>query len=494
MKRERGFALLIVFLMSAAIAVMLYRQIPRVAFESERDKEQLLIERGEQYKRAIQLYFVAFKKYPSKIEDLENTNQQRFLRHRFVDPMTGKKEWRLIHVNGAGMLTDSLVQKPPGDAQLAGASTPSGPSNPANPASIAASLAAPPAGTTPAAGADSQPQVNAAVLPRPSDRPLVPASGAGNIGAASTDPNDPRNWPPIFLQVTGQNGAQLPGARGQVGANPVQGLAPQNPGQFPGQAFPGQPFPGQPAIGSQFPNAAGQSFPGQPGGTIQPTSTQPIVPQQTGLFQNSGGFPGQSGIGANPTGQPFSPGGLPGQGFRGQNFPGQNFAGQNFPGQPGGSQPPQFPGQAPGGMPPGFAPTGFTPGPVNAGGGQSGAPNPALDAINNLLRTPRQPPNAAGTNNPLNTGGLAGVASTYEGPSIKVYKERSKYNEWEFIFDLKQGIPGQPPNGQRPAQASPNPLGPATGPGPGAGPGAPSGGLLGPPAGLGATNPPQPQQ
>ena len=53
---ERGFALLIVFLMAAAIALMLYQQMPRVAFESERDKEELLIDRGEQYKRAIQLY------------------------------------------------------------------------------------------------------------------------------------------------------------------------------------------------------------------------------------------------------------------------------------------------------------------------------------------------------------------------------------------------------------------------------------------------------
>src|SRR5580700_8091691 len=92
---------------------MLYQQMPRVAFESQREKEQLLIDRGEQYKRGIQMYFVAFKKYPSKLEDLENTNNQRFLRRRYIDPMTGKDEWRLIHVNAAGQLTDSQVQKPP---------------------------------------------------------------------------------------------------------------------------------------------------------------------------------------------------------------------------------------------------------------------------------------------------------------------------------------------------------------------------------------------
>ncbi len=110
---ERGFAMLIVFLLAAAIALMLYQQMPRVAFESEREKEALLQGRGKQYVRAIQLYYVAFKKWPTKIEDLENTNNKRFLRRRYVDPMTGKDEWRLIHANGAGQLTDSLVQKPP---------------------------------------------------------------------------------------------------------------------------------------------------------------------------------------------------------------------------------------------------------------------------------------------------------------------------------------------------------------------------------------------
>src|ERR1700760_1750158 len=101
---ERGFAMLIVFLLAAPVALMLYQQMPRVAFESEREKEQLLQDRGQQYVRAIQLYYTAFKKYPSKIEDLENTNNKRFLRRRYIDPMTGKDKWRLIHANAAGQL------------------------------------------------------------------------------------------------------------------------------------------------------------------------------------------------------------------------------------------------------------------------------------------------------------------------------------------------------------------------------------------------------
>ena len=32
-------------------------------------------------------------------------------------------------------------------------------------------------------------------------------------------------------------------------------------------------------------------------------------------------------------------------------------------------------------------------------------------------------------------GGIAGVASTAEGEGVKVYNERTLYQEWEFIFD-----------------------------------------------------------
>ena len=108
---ESGFALLLVFLMAAMIAIMLYRELPRLAFESQRAKEQLLIERGEQYKRAIQLFVKKMNRYPGKIEELENTNNIRFLRRRYKDPMTGKEEWRLIRCGPGGVLLDSVNNK-----------------------------------------------------------------------------------------------------------------------------------------------------------------------------------------------------------------------------------------------------------------------------------------------------------------------------------------------------------------------------------------------
>src|SRR5580658_241663 len=120
-KRESGFALLVIFLIAAAVAFTMYQELPRAAFESARDKEQVLMDRGNQYKRAIQVFYAVNKRYPADIKDLENTNDKRFLRRRYIDPMTGQDEWRLIHTNGS-YLTDSLVEKPP--AQNAGNGAP----------------------------------------------------------------------------------------------------------------------------------------------------------------------------------------------------------------------------------------------------------------------------------------------------------------------------------------------------------------------------------
>ena len=99
-----------VFLMGAIIAITLYMEMPRVAFESQRAREQLLIDRGLQYQRAIQLFYRKYRSYPQTMDDLETTRNIRFLRKRYIDPMTGKAEWRIIHVGPGGVLTDSLVK------------------------------------------------------------------------------------------------------------------------------------------------------------------------------------------------------------------------------------------------------------------------------------------------------------------------------------------------------------------------------------------------
>jgi hypothetical protein len=106
--RERGSAILVVFLFAAMVAIFLYRELPIVVMEAQRQKEQTLIDRASQYQRAIQVFYRARHTYPPSIDALENTNNLRFLRRRYKDPMTGKDDWRLLHMGPAGVV-DSLV-------------------------------------------------------------------------------------------------------------------------------------------------------------------------------------------------------------------------------------------------------------------------------------------------------------------------------------------------------------------------------------------------
>ncbi|HZO56521.1 MAG TPA: hypothetical protein VFB63_27680, partial [Bryobacteraceae bacterium] len=110
-RSERGFAMLLVFAMAAAVVVTLYLEAPRLAQQALRSKEQLLIDRGEQYQRAIQVFARTLKKYPQSIDELEKFQDKRYLRRRYKDPFTGEEEWRLIHYNN-GVFPDSKVYGP----------------------------------------------------------------------------------------------------------------------------------------------------------------------------------------------------------------------------------------------------------------------------------------------------------------------------------------------------------------------------------------------
>jgi type II secretory pathway pseudopilin PulG len=468
---QSGFALLLVFLMAAAIAITLYMQIPRVAFQAQRQKEQLLMERGEQYQRAIQLFVRANGRYPGEIKDLENFNNRRFLRHKFKDPITGKEEWRLIHVNAAGVFTDSLVNKAKQGDQKEASSTEG------QYVGVQAGI-----GVAPLPG--QQAAANPALRRRASEggAPIAGPDGqvAGIQGAGIAPmpgqpyPGAPQQQPVPGMPIT-PNQSQFPNSPTQ----PPNFGAPVPPevSNFPNTNVPGQlpiqgrvPFPGQPQAGLQpgvqqpggqqpqfqQPGLPGFQQPGQPGfqqpgfqqpGPLQPAGNQSSVGTSTYVGSNQpyvgGSQPyvgGGSSIGStasgvgttpgliqgnpNPIAQPvqnFGPPGMPG-GFQQPGLPQQNFPQQNFP------QPQVNQGQ--------FNQPGSTPGfqPQN-----NGAPNAATTLIQNILTTPRPGglPGAQPAGQQVG-GGIAGVASTSEDPAIMVYNERTSYNEWEFIFDFSK--------------------------------------------------------
>jgi len=78
-----------------------------VKFANQREQEQEMIHRGVQYSRAIRAYYKKFGRYPAKLEDLENTNQLRFLRKRYKDPITGK-DFKLLHYGEAKLAMNGV--------------------------------------------------------------------------------------------------------------------------------------------------------------------------------------------------------------------------------------------------------------------------------------------------------------------------------------------------------------------------------------------------
>jgi type II secretory pathway pseudopilin PulG len=95
---ESGFMLVFVVLLVALVLIALAVAAPVVARQLRRDKEIESQHRMQQYVRAIQLYQRKFpNQYPASIKALEGTNNIRYLRHQYVDPLTGKADYRLIH-------------------------------------------------------------------------------------------------------------------------------------------------------------------------------------------------------------------------------------------------------------------------------------------------------------------------------------------------------------------------------------------------------------
>jgi type II secretory pathway pseudopilin PulG len=111
-RKEAGYTLLLAVFMVAAMLIAAVAAAPSILTAGRREKEAELVWRGEQYQRAIGLYYRKFGKYPTKVEDLtKQTNGVRFLRQAYTDPMNKDDgSWRFIYVGPNGQLIGSLRQ------------------------------------------------------------------------------------------------------------------------------------------------------------------------------------------------------------------------------------------------------------------------------------------------------------------------------------------------------------------------------------------------
>ena len=101
-----------VVFMVAAMLIAAAAAAPNLLTQGRREKETEMVWRGQQYVRAIGMYYRKFGKYPTKVEDLtKQTNGVRFLRQAYTDPMNKDDgSWRFIYVGPNGQLIGSLRQ------------------------------------------------------------------------------------------------------------------------------------------------------------------------------------------------------------------------------------------------------------------------------------------------------------------------------------------------------------------------------------------------
>jgi len=290
--KQQGFAYLTVIFLGALLTIAAAAASLNVLTNGKREKVKEMIWRGNQYVRAIRLYYMKNRRFPGQLEDLykPQTGSIRFLRQPYKDPMNKEDgSWRLIYVGPSGQLVGSL--KPRTGFQLP---VPGGPGAGSAPGAPGMTQASNPPGT---AGA------GAAVPGAPSAQPGAP----GAAGTGSSTPGQPgdaasggtTDLPPGNVDTPSVFGGSVIGIGSKIDASsvvvcdkgknyrlfefiwdpgknvggcgqsisaggPVLPVAPGvNPGQQPGQ--PGQQ-PGQPSQ----PGQGGLNPPGMP-----PTSAPP---------------------------------------------------------------------------------------------------------------------------------------------------------------------------------------------------------------------------
>ena len=123
---QRGYMLITLMLALALLTIGLLAVLPEIGQQVRRDREEEMRHRGTAYMRAIQHFYKKFGRYPMRVEELENTNNLRFLRKRYKDPInrdpaTGKeKDFKLLHQTDISLNTGPVLGQIPGQSPLGG--------------------------------------------------------------------------------------------------------------------------------------------------------------------------------------------------------------------------------------------------------------------------------------------------------------------------------------------------------------------------------------
>jgi type II secretory pathway pseudopilin PulG len=166
---QSGYVLLAVMLTMTLILVALAVEAPRIAQQIKREKEEELVHRGKDYATAVKRFVHKNGgRYPVSVEQLENTNHIRFLRKKYVDPMTGDSDWKMVHVG------EAEIKIPAPNPGLSGG----GGTNPGLGGGTGALTTNSPGGITPPGIAQT--------LNGPTAQPQTQPGGAGSLGSLTT--------------------------------------------------------------------------------------------------------------------------------------------------------------------------------------------------------------------------------------------------------------------------------------------------------------------
>src|SRR5262245_43192088 len=108
--KEAGYTLAVVMVFTSVVLFTLSGAVINWQKAMQREREEELIYRGKQFMRAVELWQRKFPgTYPTTVDALLSTNNTRFLRKKWKDPITNSDDWRLIKMNPDGSVSGLTI-------------------------------------------------------------------------------------------------------------------------------------------------------------------------------------------------------------------------------------------------------------------------------------------------------------------------------------------------------------------------------------------------